>query len=207
LLGPVFESYAGMAESFPFVERHVPGPTGGGGAGLLVREPVGVVAAIVPWNGPAVIGAHKTAPALLAGCTVVLKMPPEAPSGGYILAEVAEAVGLPEGVLNVATADRAASAALVRDPRVDKVSFTGSNTVGRDIAAACADRMARVTLELGGKSAALVLDDYDGRVSRAASPADANKAPGWRSAVAARSTSTVASTSSRPCSPTSTTGR
>jgi betaine-aldehyde dehydrogenase len=161
LLPSIFESYADMAETFPFVERHVPGPTGGGGVGLLVQEPVGVVAAIVPWNGPAVIGAYKTGPALLAGCTVVLKMPPEAPSAGYLLAEVAEQVGLPAGVLNVVTADRAASAALVRNPRVDKVSFTGSNAVGRDIAAACVDRMARVTLELGGKSAALILDDYD----------------------------------------------
>ena len=160
-LPSVFESYADMADTFPFVQRHVPGPTGGGGVGLLVQEPVGVVAAIVPWNGPAVIGAYKVSPALLAGCTVVLKMPPEAPSAGYILAEVAEEVGLPRGVLNVVTADRAASAALVRDPRVDKISFTGSNVVGRDIAVTSADRLARVTLELGGKSAALVLDDYD----------------------------------------------
>src|ERR1700761_8125934 len=159
-VGPVFDAFAAMADSFSFVERHVPGPTGGGGVGLKVYEPVGVVAAIVPWNGPAVINAYKTAPALLGGCTVVLKMPPEAPSAGYILAEVAEEVGLPRGVLNVVTADRAASAALVRDPRVDKISFTGSNVVGRDIAVTSADRLARVTLELGGKSAALVLDDY-----------------------------------------------
>jgi aldehyde dehydrogenase (NAD+) len=161
LLCPIFRSYTDMAETFPFITRHVPGPTGGGGVGLLVQEPVGVVAAIVPWNGPAVIGAYKTAPALLAGCTVVFKMPPEAPSAGYILAEVAEQAGLPAGVLNVVTADRAASEALVKDQRVDKVSFTGSNAVGRGIAAVCADRMARVTLELGGKSAALILDDYD----------------------------------------------
>jgi acyl-CoA reductase-like NAD-dependent aldehyde dehydrogenase len=160
-LGPIFESYADLAETFPFVERHVPGPTGGGGVGLLVQEPVGVVTAIVPWNGPAVVGAYKISPALLAGCTVILKMPPEAPSAGYILAEVAEEVGLPAGVLNVVAADRAASEALVKDPRVDKVSFTGSNAVGRSIAAACLDRMARVTLELGGKSAGVILDDYD----------------------------------------------
>ncbi|MEW1648752.1 aldehyde dehydrogenase [Streptomyces sp. NPDC091219] len=161
LLGPVFRSFADMADTFPFVEQHVPGPTGGGGTGLLVQEPVGVVAAIVPWNGPSLIGAYKTSPALLAGCTVVLKMPPEAPSAGYILAEVAEEAGLPAGVLNVVTADREASAALVQDPRVDKVSFTGSNATGLAIATACASRLARVTLELGGKSAALILDDYD----------------------------------------------
>ena len=160
-LGPIFGAHANLAGTFPFHERHVPGPTGGGGVGVLVREPVGVVAAIVPWNGPAVISAYKTAAALLAGCTVVLKLSPEAPSAGYILAEVAEEVGLPPGLLNVITANREASEALVKDPRVDKVSFTGSNAAGRRIASICADRMARVTLELGGKSAALVLDDYD----------------------------------------------
>ncbi|HEX4225357.1 MAG TPA: aldehyde dehydrogenase, partial [Pseudonocardiaceae bacterium] len=160
-LPSIFESFADLAETFPFVERHTPGPTAGGGVGLLVQEPVGVVAAIVPWNGPAVIGAYKTSPALLAGCTVVLKMPAEAPSAGYILAEVADEIGLPGGVLNVVTAGRSASAALVRDRRIDMVSFTGSNVVGTDIATVCADRIARVTLELGGKSAALILDDYD----------------------------------------------
>jgi aldehyde dehydrogenase (NAD+) len=161
LVPGVFTAYANMAQTFPFTEQHVPGPTGGGGVGLLVHEPVGVVAAIVPWNGPALISAYKTAPALLAGCTVVLKMPPEAPSSGYVLGEVAEAVGLPAGVLNVVTADREASAALVRDARVDKVTFTGSNATGLAIASVAAERLARVTLELGGKSAALILDDYD----------------------------------------------
>ena len=160
-LGPIFEAHATLAETFPFDERHVPGPTGGGGVGVLVREPVGVVAAIVPWNGPAVISAYKIAAALLAGCAVVLKLSPEAPSAGYILAEIAEEVGLPPGVLNVITANRDASEALVKDPRIDKVSFTGSNAAGRRIASICADRMARITLELGGKSAALILDDYD----------------------------------------------
>ncbi len=161
LLGPIFTAYADLAATFPFVDEHVPGPTGGGGAGLLVQEPGGVVAAIVLWNGPAVTGAYKIAPALLAGCTVILKLPVEAPSSGYILAEVAEAAGLPAGVLNVVTADTEASAALVADPRVDHVSFTGSTAVGRAIGRVCADRMARVTLELGGKSAAIILDDYD----------------------------------------------
>lgn len=160
-VGPVFDTFADMAQTFTFMERHVPGPTGGGGIGLKVYEPVGVVAAIVPWNGPAVIGAYKIAPALLAGCTVILKLSPEAPSAGYILAEVASEVGLPAGVLNVITADRQASEALVMDSRVDKVSFTGSNAAGRRIATICADRMARLTLELGGKSAGLILDDYD----------------------------------------------
>jgi betaine-aldehyde dehydrogenase len=105
--------------------------------------------------------ANKIAPALLAGCTVVVKSSPEAPSAGYIMAEVAEAVGLPPGVLNVLTADRAVSEQLVRNPGIDKISFTGSTVAGRRIASICGERIARYTLELGGKSAAVIMDDYD----------------------------------------------
>jgi aldehyde dehydrogenase (NAD+) len=126
-----------------------------------VREPVGVVGAIVPWNVPMGLIANKMAPALLAGCTAVLKSSPEAPGEGYLLAEIAEEVGLPPGVLNVVTADREVSELLVRDPRVDKITFTGSTAAGRRIAAICGERIARCTLELGGKSAAVVLDDID----------------------------------------------
>ncbi len=129
--------------------------------GLLVREPVGVVGAIIPWNGPLGLISNKIAPALLAGCTVVLKSSPEAPAEGYVVAEVAEAVGVPPGVLNVVTADREVSELLVRDPRVDKITFTGSTAAGRRIASICGERIARCTLELGGKSAAVVLDDMD----------------------------------------------
>ena len=157
--GGFFHYYASLADSFPFVERHQ--PIDGIGIGLLAREPVGVVLAIVPWNAPLMLAALKVAPALLAGCTVVLKASPEAPLDAYVLAEVAEAAGLPPGVLNVVTADRAVSEQMVRDARVDKVSFTGSSAAGRKIAAICGDRIARCTLELGGKSAAVVLDDYD----------------------------------------------
>jgi aldehyde dehydrogenase (NAD+) len=160
-LARVYEYYAGLAESFPFVDRRVPGPAGGGGVGLLVREPVGVVATIIPWNGPATLIAYKISPALLAGCTVVVKLAPEAPTSGYLVAEAIEAAGLPPGVVNVITADREASESLVRDPRIDKISFTGSSAVGKRIAAICSDRVARYTLELGGKSPALLLDDYD----------------------------------------------
>ncbi len=128
---------------------------------MIVREPVGVVAAIIPWNAPASLAAYKCAPALLAGCTVILKASPEAPGAAYILAEAAEAAGLPPGVLNVLTADRAASELLVRNPGVDKVSFTGSTAAGMKIASICGSRIARCTLELGGKSAGVVLDDYD----------------------------------------------
>ncbi len=104
---------------------------------------------------------NKIAPALLAGCTVVLKSSPEAPGEGYIMAELAQAAGLPPGVLNVVTADREVSELLVRDPRVDKITFTGSTAAGRRIASLCGERIARCTLELGGKSAAVILDDMD----------------------------------------------
>jgi acyl-CoA reductase-like NAD-dependent aldehyde dehydrogenase len=153
-----WESYADMAATYPFEELATPTY---GGFGLLVREPVGVVGAIVPWNGPLSTITHKTAPALLAGCTVVVKSAPEAPAEGTILAEIAESIGLPPGVLNFITADREVSELLVRDPRVDKITFTGSTVAGRKIGALCGERIARCTLELGGKSAAVILDDAD----------------------------------------------
>ena len=91
---------------------------------------------------------------MLAGCTVIVKASPEAPGAAYVMAEIADEVGLPPGVINVVTADRAASEALVRHPGVDKITFTGSSATGRRIAALCGERLARCTLELGGKSAA-----------------------------------------------------
>jgi acyl-CoA reductase-like NAD-dependent aldehyde dehydrogenase len=154
-----YEYYAGLAGSFPFVERHTPG--NGGEVGLLVREPVGVTAAIIPWNGTPMLTAYKCAPALLAGCTVIVKASPEAPGTPYILAEICDEIGLPKGVVNVLTADREVSERLVRHPGVDKVTFTGSTAAGRRIASLCGERIARCTLELGGKSAAVILDDYD----------------------------------------------
>jgi acyl-CoA reductase-like NAD-dependent aldehyde dehydrogenase len=153
-----FNAFADLAGTFPFEE---PAKPTAGEFGLIVREPVGVVGAIIPWNGPMALISNKVAPSLLAGCTVVLKCSPEAPGEGYLVAEVAEAVGLPPGVLNVLTADREVSELLVRDPRVDKVTFTGSTAAGRRIASLCGERIARCTLELGGKSAALILDDMD----------------------------------------------
>jgi aldehyde dehydrogenase (NAD+) len=154
-----YEYYALLAYAFPFIERHT--PSRGNGFGLLIREPVGVVAAIIPWNSPLSTIAYKVAPALLAGCTVIVKSSPEAPCAAYVMAEIAAAVGLPAGVFNVLTADREISERLVRNPGVDKITFTGSNEAGKKIGAICADRVARCTLELGGKSAAIVLDDYD----------------------------------------------
>ena len=140
---------------------HEAQPSMGGKFGLLVREPGGVVGAIIPWNAPLSLITYKIAPALLAGCTVILKASPEAPGEAYVMAEIAESIGLPPGVLNVVTADRAVSELLVRDPRVDKITFTGSTAAGRRIASLCGERIARCTLELGGKSAAVILDDMD----------------------------------------------
>jgi aldehyde dehydrogenase (NAD+) len=122
-----FNAYAALAETYPWEEPAKPSV---GQFGLLVREPVGVVGAIIPWNGPIGLISNKIAPALLAGCTVILKNSPEAPGEGYLLAEAAEAVGLPAGVINVVTADREVSELLVRDPRVDKITFTGSTAAG-----------------------------------------------------------------------------
>ena len=153
-----FDFYAAMASRFDFMEPHTPAI---GGAGYLVHEPVGVCAAIVPWNGPLMLAAWKLAPALLAGCTVVLKASPEAPATLIALAEAIDAAGLPPGVFNLITADREISELLVRHPGIDKVSFTGSTAAGKKIGAICAERIARCTLELGGKSPALLLDDYD----------------------------------------------
>lgn len=152
------ELYADLADTFPFVERH---KSRASAEALLVREPVGVVAAIIPWNAPLTILINKVAPALLAGCAIIVKASPEAPSTAYIFAEICEKIGLPPGVVNILTADREVSELLVRNPGIDKVTFTGSSAAGRKVAGICGERMARYTMELGGKSAAVVLDDYD----------------------------------------------
>jgi aldehyde dehydrogenase (NAD+) len=154
----VFRYYASIADTFAWEEKCV---SQFGQPSLLRREAVGVVAAIIPWNVPNMLMAYKAAPALLAGCTVILKASPEAPSAPYLLAEICEEIGLPAGVINVLTADRVVSEQLVRHPGIDKVSFTGSTAAGRKIAAICGERIARCTLELGGKSPAVILDDYD----------------------------------------------
>jgi aldehyde dehydrogenase (NAD+) len=125
------------------------------------REPVGVVAAIVPWNVPQFIVALKLAPALIAGCTIVIKPAPETPLDGYPLAEMLDAAGVPKGVVSIVAAGRETGEHLVRHPGVDKVAFTGSTAAGRKIGAICGERLKRCTLELGGKSAAIILDDAD----------------------------------------------
>lgn len=154
-----FKYYADLADTFEWEEQRT--PRAGGKIGLVVREPVGVVGAIIPWNAPLAMIANKCAPALIAGCTIVLKASPEAPGAAYLIAEIAEEAGLPKGVLNVLVADRAVSELLVRSPDIDKITFTGSTATGRRIAALCGERIARYTLELGGKSAAVILDDFD----------------------------------------------
>lgn len=128
---------------------------------IVRREPVGVVAAIVPWNYPQALAAFKLAPALAAGCTVVLKAAPETALDALVFAEAASECGMPPGVLNVVPGGVEAGKHLVSHPGVDKVSFTGSTVAGRIIAEVCGRLLRPVTLELGGKSAAIILDDAD----------------------------------------------
>jgi aldehyde dehydrogenase (NAD+) len=131
------------------------------GPALVRREPVGVAAAIVPWNVPLFTTVLKLGPAFLAGCTVVLKPSPETPLDAYKLAEACEAIGLPPGVLNIVVAGREVGAYLVSHKDVDKIGFTGSTAAGKAIAAAAGSQLKRVTLELGGKSASIFLPDAD----------------------------------------------
>ncbi len=128
---------------------------------LVVREAAGVVGAITPWNVPLFVNLAKIASALLAGCTVVLKPAPETPLMGAVLGELAVKAGLPAGVLNVITSSDRATAGemLVTDPRVDLITFTGSTAIGKRIMQQGAATMKRVFLELGGKSASIILDD------------------------------------------------
>ena len=132
-----------------------------GGTSLVSKQPIGVVGAIVPWNVPQGISFLKIGPALAAGCTVVLKPAEETVLDAFLVAEAAAAAGLPDGVINVVPGGREVGAYLVEHPGVDKVSFTGSSAAGRWIAEACGRLLRPVTLELGGKSAAIVLDDAD----------------------------------------------
>lgn len=149
--------YAGHAATFAWEEERdgIRGPM------LVRRQPVGVVGAIVPWNFPLALSFPKLSPALLTGCSVVLKAPEETPLFGYLLAEVFDEAGLPPGVLNIVAADRDVSEELVKHPLVDKISFTGSTRAGRRIASLCGQQIKRCSLELGGKSAAIVLPDAD----------------------------------------------
>ena len=149
-----FANYAKILGSFVFEERI--------GNSLVVREPVGVVGAITPWNYPLHQITLKVAPALAAGCTVVLKPSEVAPFNAFILAEVIAAAGLPKGVFNLVTGlGPTVGEALVKHPQVDMISFTGSTRAGKRISEVAAQTVKRVALELGGKSASVILDDAD----------------------------------------------
>lgn len=152
----VFADLAGFLEN-PDI-RPFPG---GVNETLVARDPVGVCALIAPWNFPINLVVIKLAPALLAGCTVVIKPASPTPLSVRFLLDAADEAGIPPGVINLVTGSGATGDALVRHPDVDKVAFTGSTPVGRRIAAACGELLRPVTLELGGKSAAIVLPDAD----------------------------------------------
>ena len=150
--------YAGLIRQTP-LEEDAPGLLGG--TIHVLRKPVGVVGAIVPWNYPQTLAMFKLAPLLAAGCTVVMKPSPETVLDSLLLAEAIIEAGLPPGVVNLVPAGREVGAYLVEHPGVDKVTFTGSSASGRMIARRCGELLRPVTLELGGKSAAIVLDDAD----------------------------------------------
>jgi len=148
---------ASLGSTFPWVEQKKGQVVD---TAVIAREPVGVVAGIAPWNAPFGIMANKVFYSLVAGCTVVMKPSPETPLEAYIIAEAAEAAGLPPGTVNLVPGEREASDHLVNNPGIDKVSFTGSTAAGKRIAEVCGSRIARCSLELGGKSAAIVRDDF-----------------------------------------------
>lgn len=153
----VLQYYVDLAGTYTWEEER----QGMLGPVTVTQEPAGVVAAIVPWNVPQFTLMLKLAPALIAGCTVVAKPSPETPLDSYLLAEWIKEAGIPDGVVNIVPAGREVGAHLVAHPGVDKVSFTGSTAAGRKIGAVCGEQLKRVTLELGGKSAAIILDDAD----------------------------------------------
>lgn len=154
--------YAENVDGYDWEVRRPTYNAGNDGFDVMVQlAPYGVVGAIPPWNGPQICAMMKVAPALLTGCTMVLKPAPEASLNFVGFAEAFEAAGVPKGVLNIVTGDVTASKHLVSHPDVDKVAFTGSVEVGRHIGEVCGSLLRPVTLELGGKSAAIIRDDAD----------------------------------------------
>ena len=153
----IWDYYLGMAAGYPWEElrQGLLGPT------VVRSEPAGVAAGIVAWNVPQFITVSKIAPALVTGCAVVVKPSPETALDAYLLADMAIEAGLPEGVLNIVPAGRENSAYLAAHPGLDKVAFTGSTAGGKAVMAAATPNLTRVTLELGGKSAAIILPDAD----------------------------------------------
>lgn len=152
----VLDTYAGLVTSYPFVQERA----GALGGRLQIRkQPVGVAAGIIPWNVPLFIIALKLGPAMAAGVPIVLKPAPETPLDSYLFADAVIEADIPPGVINIVPSGRENAEYILRHPGVDKVSFTGSTAVGKHIASVCGEQLKRVTLELGGKSAAIVLDD------------------------------------------------
>ena len=154
----VVQYYAALAEAAGAPDER---PSQMGKTTLVEGAPVGVVAAIVPWNFPVTLALNKIAPAMAAGCTLVIKPSPGTVLDSYLLAEAAIEAGVPAGVVNWVAADRDVGAYLVSHPGIDKVAFTGSTGAGRIIARTCGELLRPVTLELGGKSAAILLEDAD----------------------------------------------
>jgi len=154
----VLRYLAGLLDGASFEEEQ---PGFLGGTNIVRREPIGVVGAIVPWNYPQTLAAFKYGAALAAGCTVVMKPSPETVLDAFLLAEAIVAAGIPAGVINIVPGGRELGAYLVAHRDVDKVAFTGSTAAGRRVAETCGRLLRPVTLELGGKSAAIVLEDAD----------------------------------------------
>ncbi|MGA5462206.1 aldehyde dehydrogenase [Mycobacterium sp. NPDC050041] len=152
-----FGYFAGAADKFEWSEIR----DGIYGQTLVTREPIGVVGAITAWNVPFFLAANKLGPALLAGCTVVLKPAAETPLSVFAMAQMFAEAGLPEGVLSVVPGGAETGRALTANPELDKFTFTGSSAVGKEIGKLAAERLKPCTLELGGKSAAIVLEDAD----------------------------------------------
>jgi aldehyde dehydrogenase (NAD+) len=152
----VFDSFANHTRNFPFEEQR---DGALGGPVIVRREPVGVCAGIIPWNVPLFITSLKVGPTIASGSTIILKPAPETPLDANVFAEVLMEAGCPPGVVNIVPADRVVGEYLVRHPQIDKVSFTGSTAAGRKIGAICGEQLKRCTLELGGKSAAIICDD------------------------------------------------
>jgi len=154
----VFDAFAKHTMEFPFEEKR----DGAMGGPILVRrEPVGVCAGIIPWNVPLFITALKVGPVIASGSTIVIKPAPETPLDANAFVDILIEAGVPAGVVNIVPADREVGEHLVRHPDIDKVSFTGSTAAGRKIGAICGEQLKRCTLELGGKSAAIICDDAD----------------------------------------------
>jgi aldehyde dehydrogenase (NAD+) len=159
ILGDRTDDFLRLAADYPWEEDLVDSATGL--RTIVRREPVGVVAAVIPWNAPQQSATVKLIPALLAGNTAVLKPSPETALDGVRLGELLVEAGLPEGVISVLPAEREVSRYLVGHPGIDKIAFTGSTVAGRAIASLATGQLKRVSLELGGKSAAIVLEDAE----------------------------------------------